>query len=560
MIDLSYPNVLTLIQTHLKQGRTESRAFLAWFLENYYRLESDAARDSVCDGPDDKGIDGIYVDDNLETIDVFQSKLFQNTKRTLGDPHLKQQAGTLTQFADPENVQSIADTTQNKELSNLIGAEDVPKKLRDGYSVRGVLVTNVNRDPAANAFLARQPNMMLYDAAELQYLYVPLGPTGPMSKPVIFEIGGHAHATYKIDNTKVIIVPLKAVQLIQLDGIASGALFAWNVRQSLGKTKVNKEIGASIEERAEHRNFLLYHNGLTILCESIKERGQKIEVSGYTVVNGCQSLTTLYEHRNHLSDELLILARLIELDPEGQLAAKITHHSNNQNPISARDLQSNSAIQRRLQKEFEQLYPGEIFYRIKRGETTTLPVVIDNQDAARVLLAFDRQEPWTCHQTYKLFDELHAHIFARPEVNAHRIVAFSKVYEAVLQSLYDMQNRLMAEYTLTRYFLLYLLRQALQTDPEGQKFCQDPTPYLQEPNGRERILLSMTKVLKDLIIDLNAELRQRDEAGNSFDYKREFKSPTAIRALERNIIPPYQMAVSRGRALSFAGEWRASAP
>jgi hypothetical protein len=52
-------------------GRTEARAFLAWFLEHYYRLEETDAQDAVCDGPDDKGVDGIYVNTNLERIEIL---------------------------------------------------------------------------------------------------------------------------------------------------------------------------------------------------------------------------------------------------------------------------------------------------------------------------------------------------------------------------------------------------------------------------------------------------------------------------------------------------------
>lgn len=558
-IDLKYPAVLEQISSHLGAGRTESRAFLAWFLEHYYRLEHDTAQDAVCDGRDDKGIDGIYVDDNLEIVDVFQSKLFQNPNRTLGDSFLMQFAGTLTQFADPQNVQAIADTTENIQLRNLIETEEVVRKLRDGYAVRGVFVTNAKNDPVAELFLAGQSSITLYNATRLQQLYVPLGPVDPIQMPVSFDVGARNWASYRIDGTNLIVAPIKAKDLVTLEGIASGALFAWNVRQSLGRTKVNKDIADSIQASSEHKNFLLYHNGLTVLCESLKTRGQKIKINGYTVVNGCQSLTTLYEHRDQLTDDLLILVRLIELDPDGPLAAKITHHSNNQNPISARDLQSNSAVQRRLQREFEISFPTEVFYRIKRGESSDLPIIIDNQDAARILLAFDLQEPWTCHQTYKLFDELHTDIFSRPEVNAYRIVALYQVYSAVLEALLKMENTLMGSYTLTRYFLLYMLRQALGADEAGRKFCQDPKPFLTAPRGGERIYRCMLQVLSDLIIDLNAELRQRNESGAPFDYKRELKSPTSIRGLERNIIPPYQMAVSRGRAVSFSGEWSASA-
>jgi hypothetical protein len=77
------------------KSRTETRALLAWFLENYYRLEDLEVFDSVCDGSGDKGIDGIYVNNQLRQIDFFQVTLFKSGKKTLGDAKLKQFCGAI---------------------------------------------------------------------------------------------------------------------------------------------------------------------------------------------------------------------------------------------------------------------------------------------------------------------------------------------------------------------------------------------------------------------------------------------------------------------------------
>ncbi|MFX0199084.1 MAG: AIPR family protein [Candidatus Hodarchaeota archaeon] len=559
-LDLSYPAILNHIRTHIAGSRTESEAFLIWFLEHFYRLDETDAYDSVCDGPDDKGIDGVYVDDNLERIDILQSRLVRSGKKALGDVQLKEFVGTLAQFRDPTKVEEIARTTSNVELRNLLLSEEVSTKIKNGYNLRGVFVTNAQRDKNAELYLSSQPNLVLYDHDELLSSYIPPGPTVPMTKSVTFDLYGHDYVEYHVGGIRTIIAPLNATQLIQLDGLASGALFVWNVRQSLGRTKVNKEIAKSIEDPAEHMNFLLYHNGLTILCSSISKHDDKITISGYAVVNGCQSLTSLYDNRNKVSEDLRILSRLIELSPDSDLAAKITHHSNNQNPINARDLQSNSVIQRRLQNEFQSQFAGQVFYRIKRGEQTRLPVIVDNEDAGRALLAFDLQEPWTCHQTYKLFDELHSDIFGRPEVNSKRIFVLTNIYDVVSEAVPKLENELMARYRLTKYFLLFLLRRVLELDSVGQAFCRKPEDFLREMNGIQRIRQCILRVLEDLIIDLNAELRDREKNGQPIDYKRELKSPGPVRLLERAIIPQYQKAVSRERATSFAQEWEVSAP
>ncbi len=559
-LDVKYPAILDAIRSSAVPGRTESHAFLVWFLQHYFRLDDTESQEAVCDGPDDKGIDGVYVDRNLETVYVFQCKLVQNARRTLGDTQLKEFAGSLGQFVTPEQIAEIAGTTANTELAKLLTAENVGQLVNDGFCVKGVFVTNIDRDANATAYLNVCDDIRLFDGEELESTYVPVGPTEPVGAAVTFDVFGLDCAQYQIEDVQVLFAPLKGTELIGLEGIASTELFAWNVRGSLGRTKVNKDIGRSIDDPSEHKNFLLYHNGLTILCQHLEREGDKITIEKYSVVNGCQSLTSLFDHRAKITDDLRILTRLIELPPEHPLAEKITHHSNNQNPINARDLQSNSTIQRRLQNEFDRLYHDQVFYRIKRGEPDRAPQVIDNDEAGRVLLAFDLKEPWTCHQTYKILDELHGDIFARPEVTAPRILAVVDLETAIEQCLDQVENKMLASYRLCRYFLLYLVRQALELDEEGRAFCSKPDDFLTQPNSRERLRACACRIIQDIVIDLNAEVREREEGGNPFDYKRELKSPNPVRELARSIVPQYQKAVSRGRACSFGEEWKNSEP
>jgi len=76
-VDLTYPAILKTLGEHNLKQRTESRALLAWFLDNYYRLDAVEVADCICDADDDKGIDGIYVNEQLAQIDVFQSRIIK---------------------------------------------------------------------------------------------------------------------------------------------------------------------------------------------------------------------------------------------------------------------------------------------------------------------------------------------------------------------------------------------------------------------------------------------------------------------------------------------------
>lgn len=154
----------------------------------------------------------------------------------------------------------------------------------------------------------------------------------------------------------MVISPLPASELVKMEGITNGELFSWNVRQYLTKnTKVNRDIKKSIRARSEHKYFPAFHDGLTILWNGLSRTNKELTISGYTVVNGCQSINGLYENRTALSPELCILTKFIHIQPDSTLARKITDHTNNQNGTTYRDdLQSNNPIQTRLQSEMIQ--------------------------------------------------------------------------------------------------------------------------------------------------------------------------------------------------------------
>jgi hypothetical protein len=99
-LDLSYPSILQLFGAHAVKQRTESRQFLAWFLQNYYRLEETEVEDCICDGNYDKGLDGIYANDQLAQIDVFQARLVKG-KKTLGDAAVHEFHGAMADLPCP---------------------------------------------------------------------------------------------------------------------------------------------------------------------------------------------------------------------------------------------------------------------------------------------------------------------------------------------------------------------------------------------------------------------------------------------------------------------------
>lgn len=555
-LSLKYTDLQRLIGAYAVSQRTESRQFLAWFLHNCYRLDETTVDDSICDGPDDKTIDGLWVGDQSGEIHVFQSRIVKGPK-TLGDVSLKEFYGSLSQFSNRQCVENLAATTKNKELAELLRDLDIAGKISKGYKVRGVFVTNAPRDHNAKAYLKTVPNLDLYDEVELQQSFVPIGKSDPISSTANFDVSGVPVLEYPIDSVTMAIAPIAASDLLKMQGIKNGELFNYNVRQLLTRSKVNQDIAVSIKNHDEHKFFPAFHNGITVLCKSLKVQKDKITISGYAVVNGCQSISQLYENKGEVSSDLRLLTKFIQTPPDSKLAAKITDHTNNQNGTTARDLQSNNVIQTRLHKEINER--GEFCYRIKRGEHPDWDSqkVIENDLAARLLLAYDVKEPWSCHQTYKLFDELHAQIFGRLEVTGERITTLYKMYRIILSKLDLIENQLFAKYSITQFLLVYLLRRIIETDEVGKLFCADTARFTSTKKDQHALLAIIDKMAQAMVRIVNREVKRRDaDLENPFDFKRELKSPSAVRKFESTVIATYQILADDDETLTFGSRWK----
>ena len=330
MLDFNFPQILNLFPQYRDAKRADSAAFLIWYLENYYRLSSTEAVYSVCDQPGDRGIDGIVVNDNEQSITFFQSTILQSAT-PMGPNSVAKFCGNVNQFKTTEGIQSVLDTAPKTELAKLLTRLEIINKLAS-HEVRGEFLTNVDSDSNTEDYLATVPYIGFMGASKLSQSYISDKRDLPIKTPATFSIEGFTPTQYTIDqNTKAVIAPIKATELITMDGILDQSLFVFNLRGPLGHTRVNKGIRESILDPEFHRFFPLFHNGITIIAKNLIVGADSIGISDYYVVNGRQSLTTLYKSRKKLSQDLRILTKFVQLEPTSPWATTVTDFSNNPN-------------------------------------------------------------------------------------------------------------------------------------------------------------------------------------------------------------------------------------
>jgi hypothetical protein len=542
--DLEHVKLKPRLKEYLKNGLPDSAAFLSWFLENYYRLDETAARDAICDRPNDKGVDGIFVDENAEEIEVFQVK-FREKDRAKGEGDLKNLVATLTQFRSGKSVESLQRGGASEDLKRLLRDLKIAERIDAGFDVKGVFVTNTGLDKNAQDFLDHHPNIAVFDKSRLAAEFVdvaqPQGVKGTFSFTAADGYIDYAAGS----SVRMYLFPALASELVQLKGIADQSLFALNVRLSLGNTKVNKEIQVSLRNRKSHKRFPLFHNGITLLAQKVTGGDAEVNVRNYVVVNGAQSLTALWNNRAQITKDLQILLRIVQVGADANLANLITRISNNQNAIKPRDLKSNHKMQTRLKSEFEAGYADKYYYVIKQGEERQNGIRIENDEAGRLLLSFDLRAPWNAHQIYRVFETDYSRIFGRPEVSPSRIIFLWRLSELVAQALNQMVDRRVASYRLTRYFLLYSLREILSESRFGKQLIRNPEAYIDHKRWPE-ISKFLESVLVGLVTDFEDEIApdEVDEDDDSddaddFDYKAELKSPNRVPVLARTLVKSY---------------------
>jgi len=555
--ELEYSNLSQLLSPYIKKERGISRSFLNWFLENIFCIDDTSADDAICDGHQDKGIDAIYVDELNEEVIIFQSKTVESANKTIGDTSLKEFAGTLRQLSTIENIELMENGNANETLKKLIGDLKLKIKIKNGFVVKGIFITNALADQNAIEYLSSNDSIKLFDKKKIVEVHIDFEKQGGIKDDFSFNCSHVTPLNFSTFDTiaEVWVFTALASDLVKMLGIEDASLFEQNVRLSLGSTKVNKAIKESILDPNEHLKFPLYHNGITIICQSAKYENDKITISEYVVVNGAQSISTLYNQRRYITENLKILTKIIKLNiQDTSLVKKITTNSNNQNAIKTRDLQSNQTIQQRLKKEFEGINGYE--FAVKRGETLGEGKIISNEDAGRILLTFDLDEPWNSHQKAQIFDEYYSKIFGRPEVNALRIILTYEIMSVVEEQLHQIDNKQYAFYSATKYFLLNVISKIMQKDEIGKAIYSNKLNIVSDSNNLNEFKRIVTDILKNnIIVDLNYFLKE--EANATFDYKKVSKNTTELQALGNVLLKESEKELKRAKTRSITEQWNA---
>jgi len=549
-----YELIATQIEPYLFGNRTSSTALLAWFLEKVWRLDAPDVDQAICDGGGDKGIDALVVDPDLQEITVFQSKHRNTAAPSQGDSDLKAFVGVAAYFKNEASVDKLLASKPNPELTRLLQRHAIRDKIgTGGYSVRLVFVTNALLDDSGRSYLdARSNQVPLLDVWDRTRLTSVAERTqGPtlLSETVSLRTESDPLLLALPDDAKLAIALISGPELVRLPGIQDSTIFDLNVRLGMGRTRINKELDATISDTAEHPLFPAFHNGLTLLTNEIDFRDGEILLADVSVVNGCQSLLALYRNKAKLSPNLRVLVKIVQLDQHHDLVDRITYRTNNQNPVNMRDQRSTDPTQRDLQTQVRKVYGRELHYSIRAGEKRAAEKVLDNALAAQLIMAIWLGQPWNAVRRLRLFDEDYHRVFNRT-VDGHKLYVAHCFNEVVSKHRGQLRADLESSFSSVRFMIVHLLAQTVRGTELGTRFLDEPQLWL--PARKAEVVETLSELVSEVIESINFYVDDKEEHdGAQFDPKVVFMSQQGVRPLEYQVMQEFRRGQRRHSDFGF---------
>ena len=412
-----------LLNNYKDELKTKERAFIAWCLTNISEndITDDEAVKSIVDGNQEKGIDAIYIPDKEGEILILQTK-YHNDSRAKG--------------------------VKKNELVKLFSGVDW---LLEGNLSR--IDLNPNFRAKAEEFRASYIN---FDYAKIRIIYCAIVNNGPSKEerdeierfqnklnergaPFTIEtfilsdlnnlLISNIHRKFNINidlkflgkpysyekpdsYSRAIVGTVKGSELVEIYKKNGYRIFDINIRNFLGNVKINQGITKTATSANDSHNFWFYNNGVTIICDTFSFRSLEdtiVRLENAQIINGCQTVNSLYHAGKLLSDKVELLIKVIEKKSDINFVRQVTLYANSQNAVRGSDLVGTDTIQLELKRLLLSL---GYYYETRRGdykaEKDNLGVPINSvftlKESAQALAAIIKQKPGLAKKdTSKLF-------------------------------------------------------------------------------------------------------------------------------------------------------------
>jgi hypothetical protein len=295
------------------------------------------------------------------------------------------------------------------------------------------------------------------------------------------------------------------VDLITRDGIDMlPGLFDSNVRDWYGYNDVNQEIENTLKSPTNDM-FVLMNNGITIIAKKIVPSGNRLNITDFQIVNGCQTSHVLVDHRSLLNPKVMVPVRIIGTDDESVINS-IVRGTNRQTEVKEDQFFALQEFPKQLEHYFQAFDEEDkkLFYERRTSQYDRLPIersrVLTEANVVRSFASMFQDEPHRTTRNYRaLRDKVGKDIFGKGHKIEPYYLAALAFYR--LDVLFK-QKRLEPKYKPAKFHILMVARMlAGAADiPRANAnamvtYCENILKILWNQNDADRLLLEAAKII-----------------------------------------------------------------
>lgn len=192
----------------------------------------------------------------------------------------------------------------------------------------------------------------------------------------VLNINNDAYKLANVLDARYVFAPVSTIYKLYRNAKDKDyPIFDKNIREYLGNKGINNRIYETLLDPEDRKNFFYYNNGITIICDSysklatgstgVQNLNSKFEIVNPQIVNGCQTVNSIYEALSNFSDDKVetefkdtfVMLKILQIDSNstahGKLYEDIVKYNNSQNAISENAFAANASEFNRLQEEFK---------------------------------------------------------------------------------------------------------------------------------------------------------------------------------------------------------------
>lgn len=365
---------------YVKNIQKDEWAFNYWVLDKFFYEDEELIEDKILDYKD-MGIDAYEFFEDTKDLFLIQNKYFSD------DSQLS------TDYVENDFLLRPINALKNGTYKKSSELQAIFKKYanHDDFMVyMQIFVTNNNHNQNADKYVKEfnlrdskyHAEILYLDDIEQKYYNEPKQnrinltvSIGSVNNGTILNINTSDYKLENVLDAKYVFTPVTSIFRLYRDALEKNyPIFDMNIREYLGNKGINKKIYETLLDKEERKNFFYYNNGITLICDRMtKPKSQpqanninvSFEVSNPQIVNGCQTVNSIYEalkneDPNNLEKEYkdtFVMLKILQIDRKNEsektLYKNIVTFNNSQNSIDEKTFVANTGIFNRLKNEFE---------------------------------------------------------------------------------------------------------------------------------------------------------------------------------------------------------------